>query len=581
MIRVVRLFGVGLFVLLMLSAGLVAAGEPAKEEDPFDGPPVGTPKASPWKNAVDPREDACGIRVLSPVFDPEKAVVYAPGESPFVVIGEDIYDVVQEKVIGKAPRKKVHNTFGMEMRLALSPNGQLLAHEHEDGEGNYSVRIIDTQTGSVKHEFKSKEDPHGRTIHLSFTKNNHLAAVTQIKSISRVTMVNMESGKVLKTFDTERLEDVRITFSRNGQYMATVFGVANRLVVIDVVQGKPVAQMAFPASVAQTTSFTNIRALAFSADTSELAGLFTGVESHVVVWDAHGKIMAEYPLGITAMKTHSSLRFSPDGKVLLVNDDYLLDRKIKAVVLICASPHAHFGHRFLDSEHLLATRGDFSKGELVSVRIPRQGIDNAAASLSSGAAAWLKPGDSIRLEMQVGATKVDAKSVSQQLEKDIAERLAVGGLKVGDDSNLSLQVKYAESMGQKLRVIESNGLGRPGYDTGQRVQSTVGTLEAKLVVMSTGKVLWETKEEFGSPTYIEAAVVNDGVVRDKMFEMISHIIKRTSFPFYIAADPKAPSLPIIIGDMDAVGEDVSRREREKNLLKAASPGSPAPIRPSP
>ncbi len=524
------------------------AAEPAQEEDPFDGPPAKA-KESAWKNAADAREDARGIRSLASIPDSQVQIVQSPGESPYVAIGEDIYDVIQGKVIGKAPRDKIPNEFGW--FGALSPNGKLLAYQHRDKSKVLqpkSIRVIDTQDQQQKHEFKSATDSSIEVLHLSFTQYNHLVVGEQISSDARFHIVNMETGKVMKSLfiEKENFQAARIAFNRSGQYMAAVVG--SKLVVYDMTQGKPVAQMECPASELKTGIYTFVSALAFSPDSTELAALFSTGEYRLVIWNKTGQIVESHELGTTVAKTVKSLQWSPEGKAVLINDDYLLDRKLKAVAWICHAPafHSFFAHRFLDGEHLLATRGDFQKGDLISVRIPRQGIDAAAAALGNGGKALLKPGDTVRLEMQVGQTYVSGASVSQELQKQIGERLALGGLLIGDGGGLTLQVNYQETLGKRLRVVEKPRLGQPGFATGQTVQDTLGVLEAKLVTKEGGKVLWENKSEFGTPTYIEAATVNDAVVREKMFEMITHSIRHTPFPYFLSADPKAPSLPIIV-----------------------------------
>jgi hypothetical protein len=536
----------GFFAALIIVVAASAWGQPpAAKADPFvDGAKAG---GIVWASGDD-KEDARGIRGLAPIPDSDAPVVYSPDVNPFVAIGQEVYDLTQGKAVGKAPRDKSTHRG----KAALSPNGKWFAHELQDPQSRIkSIVVLDTATGEKKHEIKFATTILGRVIHLSFTSAGHLACVTHEKSGSQIQIVSMDSGKPLKKFDTkDLLDDRKIAFNGSGQYLATVL--TTRLVVFDVVKAKEVAEMETPA-IDTGHPFIFVESLAFSADTSELAAMLSAgaAGKRLLIWSANGKIVEEYDLGLTVRAGYNldnPLLWSPDGKALLINGDFLFERGLKSVAWLCQPhPSHHYPHRFLDAEHLLVTRGDFQNRYLATVRIPRKEIDAAAAALAAGGAAVLRPGDTVRLDLQVGQTQfTQAAQVTGALQKQVADRLAVGGLKISDQANLTLTVKYSESAGNQLNVVEGDRFGFGGKATGQKVLETVGVLEAALVAKDSGKTLWEKKIVKGNPHFIDGKVINDQAVREKMFSGVEFLIRTMPFPYFISADPAAPSLPIVV-----------------------------------
>ena len=530
---------------LIVVVGRAWGQAPPAKTDPFaDGAKAG---GVVWASG-DPKEDARGIRGLAPITNNDAPIVYSPDLNPFVAVGEEVYDLTQGKVVGKAPRSKE----SFRGNAALSPNGKWFAHELQDPQSRIkSIVILDTATGDKQHEVKFATSILGRVLHLSFTANNHLACVTHEKSGSQIQIVSMDTGKPLKKFDTkDLLDDRKIAFSSSGQYMAAVL--TTRLVVFDVIKGKEVVEMETPA-IDTGHPFIFVESLAFSSGTSELASLMSAGKAgkRLLIWSAKGKIVEDHDLGLTVKAGYhldNALLWSPEGKALLITGDFLFDRNLKSIAWLSQPPPSHnYPHRFLDAEHVLVTRGDSQNRYLAVVRIPRKEIDAATAALNAGGAAVLKPGDTVRLDLQVGQTQfTNAAQVSGALQKQVADRLAVGGLKIGDQGSLTLSVKYSESAGDQLNVVEGDRFGFGGKQTGQKVQETVGVLEARLVAKESGKTLWEKKVVKGNPHFIEGKVVTDQAVREKMFSGVEFLIRTMPFPYYISADPAAPSLPIIV-----------------------------------
>ncbi len=504
-----------------------------------------TKKPVIWGNKPDSQADAAGMRGLAPIADSDTRVIFAPAPSSMVAVGQVVLDAAAGQEVGKLPDppKDVSTKF------ALSPSGKYFAQTNRR---MYHVflEVVDTQTGAVKHSLEYAEGDFQDVTFMAFTKHNHLVAVVPAKnSAGKVLLWNMQDGKLLKEVATKRLDERKIALSESGQYLATV--IDSKLVVLDLTKGKPVAEMQQPPASTGIHSFIFLNALAFSPDTSELAGLMQDKDAgyHLIVWSADGKIAEQHALGLTIKAAYNlagPLQWTPDAQGWLLHGDAFFDRQLKAVAwVVDRHPSHHYPHYLLDDNHLLATRGNFQSRQLVSVEIPRQEIAAAAASLQSDTAALLKPGDTVQIEVEVGAIRFsDPAAVKAEMEKNIAQRLKAGGLRVGGGGRVVVAVKYSEGQGEDLRVVE----GGPGIfnqrATGQTVQETVGQLTARMT--SGGRPIWETAVKRGNPHHIMSQTVNDAAVRDEMFKNVNFLLRTMQLPYFVPADEKAVRLPILV-----------------------------------
>jgi hypothetical protein len=526
---------------------------PPAAKKPVGSPPPPPPSATAkkpaaWGNKADATPDNDGVRRLAPIADHDTKLIFAPAPSAMVAVNNGevdgiVFDCAAGKEVGKIPP----GLKDSDLKFALSPTGRYFARTSKVKYHNF-IEVVDTATGEVKHSLEFAEGDFQRVTALQFTKHDHLlAAVQQKPSGGKVILWRMDTGKVLKEMDTKRLDEDKFAASDTGQYLAAVTD--SRLQVIDFTKGKAVAEMEMPAkSTGITSPSIFIRALAFSPDTSELAGIITGqnAEHHLVVWSADGKIADHLNLGLTIRSGYhldGPLQWTADGQGWLLHGNYFVDRQLKAVAWVYESPVQHnYAHKLLGNEHLVATQGDFTTRQLVSIEIPRQRISIAAESLTSGAAALLKPGDTVELRVDVGSVRFsNPGGAISEIEKNVAQRLKDGGLTVGAGGKAVLHVKYTEAQGEELRVVEG-GFGIFGRDTGQRVQETVAILEAKLT--SGGKTIWEETAKRGNPHHIEGGIVNDAAVRDATFRMIGFMLRTLQIPYFVPADENATSLPI-------------------------------------
>ncbi len=502
-------------------------------------------KPAVWGNkaeAADAAPDAKGVRRLTPITNHDTKLIFAPAPSPMVAIDDVVFDAAAGKEVGKIPE----GLKDVDLKFALSPSGKYFARTSKKMYHVF-IEVVDTQTGEVKHSLEYADGDFQNVAFMQFTKHDHLfAAVPAPLSAGKLILWRMDTGKVLKEMNTKRIDDRKIALSDSGQYVAAV--VDSRLQVFDFTKGKAVAEMQQPPKESGIVGgFIFVSSLAFSPDSSELAAIMTGqnAEHHLLVWGADGKIALQRNLGLTIRPGYhldGPLQWAADGQGWLLHGDAFVDRQLGAVAWIYEPPvQHHYAHKLLGDEHLVATQGDFSTRNLVSVEIPRKAISAAAKSLSGGAAALLKPGDMVELRVEVGAVRFgNPGQVIAEIEKNVAQRLKDGGLTIGAGGKAVLSLKYSEAQGEELRVVE--GRGAFGKDTGQRVQETVAIMDARLT--SGGKTIWEETAKKGNPHRIEGAVVNDAAVRDATFDAIGFMLRTLQIPYFVPADENAISLPI-------------------------------------
>jgi hypothetical protein len=149
----------------------------------------------------------------------------------------------------------------------------------------------------------------------------------------------------------------------------------------------------------------------------------------------------------------------------------------------------------------------------------------------------------VELRVEVGAIRfTNTGQAIAEIEKNVGQRLKDGGLTVGGGGKVVLAVKYSEGQGEDLRVVEGGFGPFGGRDTGQKVQETVGILEARLT--SGDKTIWEETQKRGNPHHIMGAVVNDAAVRDAMFKNIGFMLRTMQIPYFVPTDENAVRLPI-------------------------------------
>jgi hypothetical protein len=471
----------------------------------------------------------------------EAPLVLAPSPAAFALVGEDVFDLsegAKAGCVGPLPKDR-HGP------KALSRDGRYFAFDNEADHVMF-VEIRDSRTGRKASDFHYTEEKFGRVECLRFLTHNNLLVAGVVKDKLGVFLLKADTWQKIRELTIERVDGSHLGVSDNGRFLAVA--TTKSLQVYDLVQGKPIVEMAEPSSNLGHT-FLFVHGLSFSPDNSELAGLISGGTFRLVIWDLQGAIKEDHDtIGLQiggAYNEGDPISWNPNGKGWLLHGNHYFDRHLKAVVwTMDRVPSHNYHHCWLDEVHVIASQGDFEKRRLVSVPVPMEAIAAAGKAIASDEPALLRPGQQVSLDIQVGETRFAGReNVVSALSELFTKRFGEHGIKVASDQKTVLHVKYSEGAGEQLRVTK--GFGPRAADTGQRVQETVTMLDLKLMAPGSRKPAWEKSIRRGNPHILRSATVNDAEVRNATFKMLEYLLSSDPIPFYISADPAGPRLPIV------------------------------------
>ncbi len=502
------------------------------------------PAAAPKPAANEPASD--GVERLFALPENNNALLLPDVGCACVAGSGQVFDVRKRAAIGTCEGASKDSGA----KKALSPDGAYYAYEAKSGR-EIGVEVVICQTGEKKHTLDFGDVKVQRLLELLCDKQGRLIAIARIASGNGVFVWNLADGKLVQNFTVDgSVNDRAASVDDAGQLLA--IGTTAKLRVYDLAQGKQVADLAAPSGPLGTSNFIYLKEPAFSPDAKEVAGLVPepgGGGMRLIVWDIQGPIKDEFPLALQiggAYNYNRPVQYLPQNDGWLLHGDYLLDRKLRAIVWILQPPPLanYYAHPLLDADHVLAVRGSPQR-EVVSVTLPRKELRAAVEAMSAGKEALLKRGDAVTVTVEVGETRfADKAGVANELQTLLTKRLADGGLAVAPTAAVSLHMKYSESQGGQLQVVEGPGVfGRP---TGQTVQETVIVLDAKMVHQATQKTIWTKQERMGNPHMLRGGEVSDQAVRKQTFSLIQYRLQSMAIPVFVAADPAAPQLPIIL-----------------------------------
>lgn len=381
-----------------------------------------------------------------------------------------------------------------------------------------------------------------------FCDNQHrVITVTRGIRVTQVRIHGLADGELLREFSPS--DDVnydRAAIDAPGRRLA--LAAASTLRIYDTEAATAGVRLAVPPGQSRKADpFSQLKALAFSPDGTELAGVIDGGDGSIqlVVWDAAGPVVETHPLPASVrmqgLNKSRHLQYTPDGSGWLVHHRFLYDRRLKATTWIIEDLLSSFGDRaFLDADRVLGKTT--TNGSLVSVGIPRERIRAAVEARASGQNALLKPGDAVRIDITVGTVLfADPTETAARLRASVAKGLTRCGLVVEADGPLALSLDYAEAAGR--RINEKTGVF--GAPTGRTVVETVGRWTCSLRHLPTDRTVWREEAKQGNPVVVRGTEVNEQTARAATFELILGDLEELSFPDFVPADPETPVLPIV------------------------------------
>jgi len=565
------------------------------------------PPADPSRNCKPKLLSPSDVRVLFEEALPKQTsyrpaqVVCAAAPSPFVAIGERVYDMRSGEQVGHARRPE-----GVGLPLALSADGRLFACAGVVGnmyQGSVKIDIVDCASGDVAQTIRV---PGGRGNlkwdFLIFTRDNHLfSVIDRTAEGTQLFLWDTATGAALRQWPSEDLGGAK-TLSADGRYFAAQTLKFARVQVFDVVDGKDVVAMSRPSAVPENPIGSySVQSIAFSPDGQHLAGVLELKERRreIVVWDARGEVLDEIPVEQTG-----ALAWLPDGSGWLVGlhkdgssafgGAAVISRQLRGVAWHLLMSSGVFPSGFAGEDHLLLSGYHDSAYVVFSLQWSGARIQSALKSLESGTAALL-PGQAVAVDVEVDDVRfAEPGPVAQALQAAITQRIEQKGYQIDAGSELTMRVKYSEADGGSVTFHRGNA--EPVYVTEQTIisqilqghtkdggeaavkkyqdmglverdgpflrikrgrhkikdaaptasaQNTIGTLELGLVEQGADDPIWTRTimHRFGGAR--TDAVINNKAVRDDVFGNVLHSIGRLTIPSLVPREPEAPVLPIL------------------------------------
>ncbi len=251
-----------------------------------NGPTPDLWKVKPDPAAEQPPEITQEILLHVPVSFFGGEVTYATAPSVFVAVGRNGDQRDVREFWDLSTRKRVGSIRGgvkLDKPYALSADGTLFA-----GKTDRSFTVYETKTGrlvaqlQVGSPFADYVDFAGDGQLVTGTSGDHRFEVWDLKSQKSEVDISPR----------ERVDKESVILSPGRHYLAMVGERAGAFWVYDVQSGRKVGE----APVPKNNNFDlNCKALAFSPDGAELAGVFDSFGTHLLCWDvATGRLTHQF-----------------------------------------------------------------------------------------------------------------------------------------------------------------------------------------------------------------------------------------------------------------------------------------------
>ncbi|MEJ7593670.1 MAG: hypothetical protein WKF77_19195 [Planctomycetaceae bacterium] len=495
-------------------------------------------------------------------FDGRGGITVGPPGCPVIVSGRQVWDKQKQTITGE-----LEGTYEGRGQSALSPDGRYFAAASKSpNQEETDIMVWDTTSGQLRFTAKGEAERYSDLILLSRTR-----LFVGGRSSDGLLVWDCETGEPQKSITVAdgKFGHGSAAISQDGQYLAAV--AKDRLLVLNSDTGRQVAVMGSPVAMPRDDSgqaivikdnkvvadsraggndnvfvYAWLQSLEFSPDTQELAGVSTHPRPRVMCWNQRGKLVFDQPI-YTSRRAfwENTLQWFPDRSAWLIENE-IFERESGRIVL---SVRAGFGSDtklfVYDDKHLL---GAFphAPGQLEVMEIPWDAIRKSLTHMKEGGAAWISPGCSVRIELNIGESRGNAQTTAQVIQASLTARLARDGIQVSPAAATVFRLKFAESAGEQLPIFERQSpFDFRGRDTGRTVTEATGSLMVELHVPGHDGPIWrDSLDAMSSRTFHEQ--ITDETVRNSMLETLGWQVSDLNFPYFIPQSPELLALPVVI-----------------------------------
>ncbi len=495
-------------------------------------------------------------------FSDRNGLTVGPPGCPILVSGQQVWDKQRKTVIAG-----LESSYEGRGQTTLSPDGHYFAAASKSpNQQDTDVTVWDTGTG--KKLFVAKGDPErfADTILLSNTKlflGGRLSADLLVWDCA--------TGEQVKTlsFKETKFDKGKSTMSSDGGYIATV--VNDRLVVLNCDTGRQAAVMAARGAmprddgtalvikdnkvVADSRSMGNdsvfvyawLQSLEFSTDMQELAGVSTHPRPRVLCWNQRGKLVFDQPIYSDRRAFwDNTLQWFPDRSAWLIENE-IFDRASGRIVLSVEQQFGSDTHLYVYDDKSLLGRFAQAPDSLEVMEIPWTEIRKSLSLINDESSAYVRPGGSVRVELNLGAVRGDAQSTSQMLQTAIQQRLARDQISISPLADATFRLKFAESAGEQLPIYERQSpFDWRGTNTGRTATEAAGSLIVELFVPGNDQPIWRESIRGMSSRSFHDEQITDQTMRASMLSGIQHQVNDLNFPYFIPISKDVLALPVVV-----------------------------------
>ena len=534
------------------------------------------PVYSTWKVKPDPspyasEKIAPKADLLVEIPGDSNSVRYPAVFSPFVSAGKNdadesvrtIYDLRTGTAVGAIRGKQE-----VDPAYELSADGRHLVAKGSILRKQTTFDVWDTATGRSTTIVVDPKESHLIDF-VGFGPPGHVVLSEHHGLKRKIQVWDFAAGKKVREFGTEAYFNWdKATVSPGGRYVALdTFDHDIRL--YDLTDGSFAGRI-LPTALA----LDGLKALAFSPDGTEMAGLFEPSvgRSRIIAWDvAKGEVVVDHAVnGSPSVLTPSAglydrhvLEYVPDGSGWLAYGHVLIDRGAGRIVRVLTMPplYHNLGHnRMLEPDHVVTAFGQYGAGggRLKSVPLPWLKVDASLKAMSGAEPVILRPGTPVALDVSLaGLNNASPEQTRESLVKALTGYVETSGMTVAASAPITLRVRYGESVGETLQEMRSNGpIPSPfgGTPTGRTVQATKANCEIAWIKTGQRRPLWSRRFEYNPSMLHIQGELTDAKVRDQIFNTVLVMLGGEPLPYFIPAESDADTLVMLPGRTSLVDE---------------------------
>lgn len=495
-----------------------------------------------------------------PVLPKICSFVYPEGHTPFLAIGflkakfqSESWNFATGTKIGE-----ITDVGETSTKRSLSPDGTAIAFWIRQSK---SIEVWSYTTGQKVTTINLEKFAQFKLVSADRLLVSQLSKVDGANSY-RLRLYDATNGNLLKERPPESdLNKVvflsGLQVSGNSKFLA-YFRSSEGFTVLQTDTLEPIAKI--PVEVIPKS----IGACAFSPDGTQLVGVVPS-RPHTVIFLASlsdGQVQ-QFSIpgklgGVTVgLDEPQGIEWLPDQSGWVVGERSIVDAKLRRQIWFMDFGMERFKRNIVLPSGLihLARPKDpatgFTYPKFQRCDWPAQAVRKAAGELQAGKDVSLRPGDVVKVKVEIGTLKHgDAEHVKTTVKDTLEQRLVLGGMKIsGADPAMELVAEYSEGPGQ-LMTSRGSRLSATAFPHDKAIRSSAATIKLSMQLPGTNKSLWSGDIVVDPATFGVRGKVTERSIRDAVFKFVPDGITDFPMPYFVSEDITLPGFTSKNGSSD-------------------------------